>query len=125
MMLASRIETDKGYVMNDQNENKTGKRHNSALAKTYWAANISILIKLLLVWFVVSFGAGIVFVEELNAFTVMGFPVGFWFAQQGSIYVFVVLIFVYAHHMHKVEKIFGISDDDDVDSYDLDNGGAP
>ena len=125
MVIASLSGTDKGNVMNDQSENNAGKGPNSALAKAYWSANISILIKLLLIWFLVSFGAGILFVEELNAFTFMGFPVGFWFAQQGSIYVFVVLIFVYARHMHKIEKIFGISDDDETDSYDLDNGGAP
>lgn len=111
--------------MKSSGEDNEGKGANSALVSVYWAANISILIKLLLIWFAVSFGAGIVFVEELNAFTFMGFPVGFWFAQQGSIYVFVVLIFVYARHMHRLEKIFGISDDDETDSYDLDNGGAP
>lgn len=111
--------------MNDLGNNDEGKGVNSALVSMYWSANISILIKLLFVWFAVSFGAGILFVEELNAFTVMGFPVGFWFAQQGSIYVFIVLIFVYARHMHNLEKTFGISDDDEPDSYDVDNGGAP
>ncbi len=111
--------------MNDHNENDAIKAPNSAITKAYWAANLSILIKLLSIWFIVSFGAGILFVDALNAYSFMGFPLGFWFAQQGSIYVFVVLIFVYARHMHKLEKIFGISDDDDIDSYDLDNGGAP
>ena len=111
--------------MTGQSDNNGEQGPSSALVKAYWAANISILIKLLAIWFLVSFGAGIIFVEELNAYTFMGFPVGFWFAQQGSIYVFVLLIFVYARHMHKLEKIFGISDEDEVDSYDLNDGGAP
>ncbi len=83
----------------------------------YWRANVHLLLKLLLVWFIVSFGAGIIFVDALNAFTILGFPVGFWFAQQGSIYVFVVLIFIYANKMKALEKYFGISDEDDVHLY--------
>ena len=87
--------------------------------EAYWRANISLLIKLLSIWFLVSFGAGILFVDALNAFTIAGFPVGFWFAQQGSIYVFVILIFIYSHKMKAMEKSFGVSDEDDTDGGDL------
>lgn len=92
-----------------------------ALIQAYWSANISLLIKLLSIWFLVSFGAGVIFADALNAITFMGFPLGFWFAQQGSIFVFVVLIFVYAHKMKNIERTYGISDDDETDSYDLEH----
>ena len=94
-------------------------------AALYWRANISLLVKLLSVWFAVSFGAGILFADALNTFEVFGFKLGFWFAQQGSIYVFVALIFVYAARMHGLERRFGLSDDDEPDSYDLMNNDAP
>jgi len=77
----------------------------------YWIANVRLLLSLLAIWFAVSFGAGILFVDALNAVTVGGFPLGFWFAQQGSIYVFVVLIFVYTIRMHAIERRFGVDDD--------------
>lgn len=70
----------------------------------------------------VSFGAGILFVDQLNAIEIYGFKLGFWFAQQGSIYVFVALIFVYAARMRALEHRFGLSDDDEPDSYDLEDG---
>lgn len=79
--------------------------------RAYWRANVRLLAKLLFIWFAVSFGAGILFVEPLNTFTLGGFPLGFWFAQQGAIYVFMVLIFVYAHQMRKIEHHFGVDDD--------------
>ena len=60
-------------------------------AKAYWKENVGIMIKLLIVWFVVSFGCGILFVEELNAIKIGGYKLGFWFAQQGAIYSFVIL----------------------------------
>ncbi len=78
--------------------------------KAYWKANISLLGKLLAVWFVVSFGFGIILEEWLNQFTFFGFELGFWFAQQGSIYVFVVLIFVYARRMRQIDRDFGVED---------------
>ena len=74
--------------------------------KAYWKENLSLLFKLLIVWFVVSFGAGIIFVEVLNQIQFFGFKLGFWFAQQGSIYVFVVLIFVYIYLMNKLDAEF-------------------
>ena len=68
---------------------------------------------LLAVWFVVSFGFGILLVEPLNRFRLGGFPLGFWFAQQGSIYVFVVLILIYAVWMDRVDRRHGVSESDD------------
>lgn len=94
-------------------------------AARYWRANISLLVKLLLVWFVASFGAGILFVDQLNAVEIFGFKLGFWFAQQGSIFVFVVLIFVYARRVQALERRLGLSDDDEPDSYDLMNSDSP
>ena len=70
----------------------------------YWRANLRILALLLAIWFVASFGLGILLVEPLNAFRLGGFPLGFWFAPQGSIYVFIVLIFVYARWMDRVDQ---------------------
>ncbi|MFY0607320.1 MAG: DUF4212 domain-containing protein [Cyclobacteriaceae bacterium] len=76
----------------------------------YWKANLKYLLILLLVWFAVSFGAGILFVDQLNEIRVGGFKLGFWFAQQGAIYVFVVLIFVYVWLMNKLDKKFDVDE---------------
>ena len=73
----------------------------------YWKENIKYLVILLSIWFVVSFGCGILFKDELDAFRLGGFKLGFWFAQQGSIYVFVILIFVYVRLMNKLDKKYG------------------
>ena len=72
--------------------------------KDYWRANLKILIILLSIWFMVSFGFGIVFSDFLDQYQIGGFKLGFWFAQQGSIYLFVVLIFIYVHLMNKLDK---------------------
>jgi len=77
----------------------------------YWRANLRILAGCMAVWFICSYGCGILFVEQLNSFTVGGFPVGFWFAQQGSIYVFVLLIFFYAWRMNRVDRKFDVHED--------------
>lgn len=69
----------------------------------YWRANVSLVLKLLAIWFVVPFLGGIVFVDALNSISLGGYKLGFWIAQQGSIYMFVVLIFVYAHKMNKLD----------------------
>jgi putative solute:sodium symporter small subunit len=74
----------------------------------YWRANLRVMAILLSIWFLASYGLGILFVEWLNRFHVGGFPLGFWFAQQGSIYVFVVLIFVYARWMDRIDARFGV-----------------
>jgi len=81
-----------------------------AAAKAYWKANLKLLGTLLTVWFAVSFGFGILLVEPLNTVSFLGVKLGFWFAQQGSIYVFVALIFVYAVRMKKLERDFGVDD---------------
>ncbi len=70
----------------------------------YWRANLRILVVLLSIWFGVSFGLGILLVETLNQIHVAGFPLGFWFSQQGSIYVFIVLIWVYARWMDRIDR---------------------
>lgn len=79
--------------------------------KEYWRRNLKILSILLVVWFIVSFGCGILFADSLNTFKLGGFPLGFWFAQQGSIYVFVVLIFIYVRLMNKLDREFGVEED--------------
>jgi putative solute:sodium symporter small subunit len=81
----------------------------------YWRANIRVLIVLLLIWFTVSFGFGILLVEPLNRIPLFGFKLGFWWAQQGSIFVFVILIFVYVVVMHRLDRKFGVGDDEAVD----------
>jgi putative solute:sodium symporter small subunit len=74
----------------------------------YWRANLRIVATLLSVWFGVSFGLGILLVESLNRIHVAGFPLGFWFSQQGSIYVFIVLILVYARWMDRIDREHGV-----------------
>ena len=78
--------------------------------QAYWRKNLQYLAILLLIWFSVSYGAGILFAEQLNQFTIGGFPLGFWFAQQGAIYVFVILIFVYVRLMNKLDIEFGVDE---------------
>jgi len=75
--------------------------------KAYWKENIRYLVILLAIWFIVSYGAGILFKETLDTIKIGGFPLGFWFAQQGSIYVFVILIFVYVRLINKLDKKYG------------------
>ena len=77
----------------------------------YWKENLSLLAKLLVVWFVVSFGCGILFVDVLNNIQFFGFKLGFWFAQQGAIYVFVALIFVYMAKMNALDKKYGVDEE--------------
>lgn len=79
--------------------------------KVYWRKNLQTLFLLLLIWFVVSFGFGILLVEPLNEFRLGGYKLGFWFAQQGSIYAFVILIFVYVVRMNKLDKEFDVNED--------------
>ena len=80
-------------------------------AKAYWSATLGLLTKILIIWFLVSYGAGILFVDMLNGIKLGGYPLGFWFAQQGSIYVFIALIFYYAHAMGKLDRKFGVQED--------------
>ncbi|OKY73792.1 MAG: hypothetical protein BM485_17215 [Desulfobulbaceae bacterium DB1] len=76
--------------------------------KLYWKKNLTLMVILLSIWAFVSFVCSIFFVEQLNTIKIGGFPLGFWFAQQGSIYVFVVLIFVYHFRMKKVDEEFDV-----------------
>jgi|TARA_B110000967_G_C18902193_1_gene577003 putative solute:sodium symporter small subunit len=78
--------------------------------KKYWKKNLRYLAILLGIWFLVSFVFGILLVDELNAFRIGGFKLGFWFAQQGAIYVFVILIFVYIRLMNALDKEFGFNE---------------
>jgi putative solute:sodium symporter small subunit len=80
--------------------------------EAYWKANLRLVASLLAIWFLVSFGCGILFVEYLNQFRLFGFKLGFWFSQQGSIYVFVILIFVYVWQMNKLDKRYGVDEDE-------------
>jgi putative solute:sodium symporter small subunit len=77
----------------------------------YWRANLSLVTILLIIWFVVSYGFGILLVDPLNAISLGGYKLGFWFAQQGSIYVFLVLIFVYAFAMNRLDRKFDVHED--------------
>jgi len=79
-------------------------------ATAYWKENVKYLSILLVIWFLVSYGCGILFKDALNEIRLGGFKLGFWFAQQGSIYVFVVLIFVYVRIMNKLDKKYGFDE---------------
>ena len=81
--------------------------------KSYWISNLKILFVLLIIWFTVSFGFGIIWSKSLDQFSIGGFKLGFWFAQQGSIYFFVVLIFVYVVLMNRLDKKYEKSKDED------------
>ena len=74
------------------------------MRKNYWRSNLKILSILLSLWFLVSFGFGILFSDFLDSFKIVGFKLGFWFAQQGSIYFFVILIFIYVYLMNRLDK---------------------
>lgn len=76
----------------------------------YWKKNLLIVACLLAVWAFVAFGCSIFFVEQLNSINIGGFPLGFWFAQQGGIYIFVILIFVYFFIMEKVDRDFDVDE---------------
>lgn len=77
----------------------------------YWRSNLVLLALLLSVWFAVSYGLGIILVEPLNTIHLGGYPLGFWFAQQGSIYIFLVLIFIYAIRMNALDKKFEVDEE--------------
>lgn len=102
----------------DEAGNRPAQGHHDAevigeqAVSSYWRANIRLLLGLLAVWFVTSFGFGILFVDELNKIPFFGFGMGFWWAQQGAIYVFIILIFVYAIAMKRIERRHGVDDDD-------------
>jgi len=78
--------------------------------KNYWKENISLIIKCLTIWFIVSYGCSIIFVDVLNNIRLGGYKLGFWFAQQGSIYTFVILIFYYVYEIDKIDRRYGVAD---------------
>ena len=78
--------------------------------KNYWKQNLKYLTILLSIWFLVSFLCGILFADYLNQFMLGGFPLGFWFAQQGAIYFFVILIFVYVFFMNRLDKKYKVDE---------------
>jgi putative solute:sodium symporter small subunit len=86
----------------------------SAYRRAYWKRNLMYVGLLLTVWFVVSYGFGILLVEPLNRIRIAGFQLGFWFAQQGSIYVFVILIFVYVHLMNRLDRSYDVDEREDA-----------
>lgn len=80
--------------------------------RAYWRANLKLAGVLLAIWFLVSFGFGVLLVEPLNRFDFFGFPFGFWWAQQGAIYVFIVIIFVYAALMRRLDRKYDVDEDE-------------
>ncbi len=90
---------------NSQDQQRTQRDHD------YWRANLRLVGVLLGIWFITSFGFGILLVDWLNRFDFFGFPLGFWWAQQGSIYVFIALIFVYAAAMRRLDRKYDVDED--------------
>lgn len=82
----------------------------SPVEGAYWRENIRLLVSLMAIWFACSFGAGILFRDVLDRFMLGGYPLGFWFAQQGSIYIFIALIFFYVFRMRQIERKYDLDD---------------
>jgi putative solute:sodium symporter small subunit len=80
-------------------------------SNAYWKATLGLIGKVLAIWFICSFGLGIMFAEQINSITLGGYPLGFWFAQQGSMYIFVGLIFWYAKKMGDIDRKFDVHED--------------
>lgn len=80
-------------------------------SKTYWGTVLGLLTKILIIWFLVSFGAGILFAPVLNNISLGGYPLGFWFAHQGSMYIFIALIFYYAKKMGDIDREFDVHEE--------------
>jgi putative solute:sodium symporter small subunit len=91
--------------------NQSGELMHAKNRSAYWRANLKLVALCLLIWFVCSFGFGILLVDELNQIRIGGFQLGFWFAQQGSIYIFVALIFFYAWRMNRMDQKFDVHED--------------
>ncbi|WP_041381635.1 DUF4212 domain-containing protein [Spiribacter curvatus] len=79
-------------------------------AMAYWKENVRLLITLLIIWFAVSFGLGIILAPLLNNIVIAGYPLGFWFAQQGAIYSFIVIIFVYVFRMNALDRKYDVDE---------------
>ncbi len=98
---------------------------NRQQAGRYWKENLRLMLSLLCVWFAVSFGCGILFVDELNQIRMGGFKLGFWFAQQGAIYMFLVLIFVYVYKMNQLDRKYGVYEDEESTTQGKASGAQP
>jgi putative solute:sodium symporter small subunit len=94
-------------AMSEENSSSEEKQK---IADNYWRANLRLMGWLLVIWFAVSYGCGILFVDQLDEIRIGGFKLGFWFAQQGSIYVFVALIFFYVWKMNKIDREFDLDE---------------
>ncbi len=81
-------------------------------AEEYWRTNVKLVITCLIVWFIVSFGFGILIHDALNSIQIGGYKLGFWFAQQGSMYIFIALIFIYSVRMNKIDRKFGVEEEE-------------
>jgi putative solute:sodium symporter small subunit len=90
--------------------------------KSYWRATLRLLSIILAVWALVSFGASIIFVDTLNKITLVGYPLGFWFAQQGSIFIFIALIFIYVFFISRIDKKYDVHENNTNDGKE--KGGA-
>lgn len=80
-------------------------------ASSYWQANVKLMLKLLAIWFIAAYGCGILFVDQLNTIQLGGYKLGFWFAQQGSMYIFVGLIFYYAKKISDLDREYGVEEE--------------
>ncbi len=94
----------------DASDQDTAGPETSETEKAYWSQNIRLLWTLMTIWFVVSFGAGIIFRDFLDQFSIGGYPLGFWFAQQGAIYFFILLIVFYSIRMKRIERQYDLDD---------------
>jgi putative solute:sodium symporter small subunit len=99
---------DRKDRLEEQQPADSGETH--AAEGAYWRENVRLLVTLMAIWFACSFGAGILLRDWLDQFMLGGYPLGFWFAQQGSIYVFIALIFFYVFRMKKIERKYDLDD---------------
>ncbi|MBV1877828.1 MAG: DUF4212 domain-containing protein [Pseudomonadales bacterium] len=95
--------------------NKLDSKNTAENADLYWRANVRLMLSLLSVWFLVSFVCGILLVDFLDQFHIFGFRLGFWFAHQGSILFFILLIFIYVWGMNRIDKQFDVYEDNTDD----------
>ena len=95
-------------------ETPSSASSNKTDESAYWKANIRLLLQLLFVWFVASFGCGVLLVDWLDQFQIFGVKLGFWMSQQGAIYIFVAIIFIYSWRMKKLEQRFNLDDSSEV-----------
>jgi putative solute:sodium symporter small subunit len=94
------------------NQDSSTEQQRRLNRQAYWKANLRLVGICLLVWFVVSYGFGLLLVDVLNRVSLFGFKLGFWFAQQGAVYVFLVLVFYYARRMNDLDRKYGVQEDE-------------